>query len=554
MGEKSKMKKLGFVLLVFFFSLPSQAQYYFNALPFVTYPRSAFSFGLGEQGVALSGGLSGIQYNPACLYSLSDPTAESGKLDMFILPDSYPLSWYRGGMRVEGIGVFGLEFMYLELGNYSRSSIDPTVLQTFHGYEWALALSYATDLNRDLAVGATIRNAYSHLAPFGVEMGSNSGAANEFLFSAGLFYHMKDWNDRFTAGFSLTDFGAPVDYGDLSQSDPAPAFMRVGVSVAPIVTQYQKLTLAFEGSRQIADRYADYSAKSSFAALFSSLKFWPHDITGHAAAMYEFPGLSLDNGLAISEKMVVGVFDEYYSGAFNYLTSSFELGIEFYDFQLLFSVASVWDHIRPAGNPLLSWGKTIPEEALTLGLSYKPFGSGRLDRVEGEKMVVLCGVGLSDPIGRYGDQIAGNGSAFSVECAKYTSDETAIVLSLGYQANGVAGFLKKFDPDGSWRRWQASMVYRYEPTDLLPVPCYIQIGPTFSRISYSTKVDLSLRPSYSYNCGFVMGAGVPIDLGLLLVVPSVDFVSMLLAQSSGPAPRLGGYNQWIFGIKSGVKL
>ena len=149
------MKKLGFVLLVALFSLPSQAQYYFNALPFVTYPRGATSFGLGEQGVALSGGLSGIQYNPASLYSLSDPTVESGKLDMFILSESYPQSWYRAGMRVEDIGVFGLEFTYFELGSFAATLTDPTVVQTFHGYEWALALSYATDLNKDLAVGAT---------------------------------------------------------------------------------------------------------------------------------------------------------------------------------------------------------------------------------------------------------------------------------------------------------------------------------------------------------------------------------------------------------------
>ena len=547
------MKAFKVFSLFILWPLCAQAQMIGTALPFITYPRGATSFGLASQGVALSGGLSGMQYNPATLFSLQDPTAEYGKLDMFISPVLYPLSWYRAGMKMEHVGVFGLEFTYFDLGEYGRTDSDPTVIETFHGYEWALGLSYATDLNESFALGGTVRYALSRLAPFGAAEESGFGTAHALLLGAGVLYHKRDWDDRFSIGFSLTDFGAPVSYVDDQQGDPAPAIMRLGFSVAPIQTGMQKLTLSFEGSRPVVDQNEDFSAKSSFAALFSSFKRWPHDITGRAGALYEFPQLPLTRDVSLAGKIAVGVFDEPYGGGFNYLTSSFVLGVDFFGVDLSFAAASVWNHIRPNSPIMPWWGKTIPEEALTMTVAYRGMGSDRPDPGDDEETVVVGGVGLSSPVGRLRDQAFGSGPAFSVECAHFTSDQTAIVISLGYQTNDPTGIIGKYDPQGTWTTWRTSMAYRIAPK-ALAVPLYIQAGPVLSRIGYSGGGVVSTLPTYLYNVGIAAGAGITVEVGPIIVVPSVDFVSTLFGESSGPAPRLGGYNQWIFGIKSGMIL
>ncbi len=530
------MKTIAFILLAALWPHLSQAQYLSTALPFLTVSRGPESFGLGNQGVTLQGGLSGMQYNPATLFSLKNPIAEYGKLDQFITPLLYPLSWYRVGMKVENVGVFGLEFTYFDLGEFARTGIDPTVIETFHGYQWALALSYATDLGEDVAIGATVRNAYSRLAAFGTAQGSGSGTTNALLFGAGLLYHATEWGDRFTAGFSLTDFGAPVTYTDPQQADPAPAYMRLGISVVPIVTRGQRLTLAFEGTRQVVDVNNDYTARSSFAALFSSFKRWPHDIVGRGGALYEFPQIPLTRDVDLSGKIGVGAFDEPYDGGFNYLTSSFELGLRLFDFDLSFSVASVWNHIEP-NPPLLTWwgGKTIPEEALGVTVSYRPRNSEFLmDNARG-KTTIVVGAGISSPIGRFRDPGLGNGPAFSVECANFTTDETAVVLSLGYQSNDAAGFIGHFDPDGTWKTWRAALEYRFAP-NASPIPVYVQAGPVISRIGYAGRPEVTLQPSYLYNFGFTVGTGIPVGVGPVIIVPSVDFVSMLFGQFTGPPP------------------
>jgi hypothetical protein len=511
-----------------------------------TISRSALTFGAGEQGVALDGGLATMQYNPAAIASLSIFSFESGKRDAFIIDPAYALSWYRFGFHLNDIGTFALEYSQFDLGEVVFTTIadnpDGYISSTIHAIEHSYALSYAASITRSITLGGTIRYIHSKFYR----------TVDHIFFSGGVLYQPEILNKQLSIGFSLTDFGTPIHYSDADQGDPAPAYMRLGVAASPVSSDNQKLTFLFEGSRLIADIDDNHDGKSSFSALFSSFKYWPHDIKGHGGLIYSFTDIALTGSLHFHQQLAFGVSDQTMNSfRNNQMTASWAMGFTAGRFTLDFGAASVWQYISGNGRDSF-FQKTIPDEELELKISYSPAMVIPESR-EDNKTTLSAGIGALSPIGHLKEYYAGNGIAYSIELAHYTSPSTAIVSSLSFEDNKTGGLMNMFDADGKWRTFMVSMMYRHDFSAQW-FPIYFQAGPSLFRWSYIPSSSyLQVSPRYKYFGGITAGVGIPIVFNKIIIVPNLNFISMF-ADVSGSAPRLGGYNQWSFCIRLGTEL
>jgi hypothetical protein len=515
-----------------------------------TVSRSAITFGAGSQGVALDGGLDAMQYNPAAIASLSAISFESGKRDAFIIDPAYALSWYRLGFYLHGIGAFALEYNQIDFGDFvsTRMSRDNPLgyedSTTFRYIERSYALSYAAGITGSLSVGGTIRYIHTAAVP---EM-----TVNQFLFSGGILYNPAEFGNHLSVGFSLIDFGAPVRYKDQAQGDPAPAYMRLGVAVSPIFDDHQKLTFLFEGSRLVADVDDQDNARSSFAALFSSFKYWPHDIMGHGGLIYSFPNIAVTGTMSFHQQLAFGVYDQtIHSYGNNQMSASAVIGVSCGNYTIDVGVASVWRYISESVRE--GWfPKSIPDEELEMKLSYSPAETLH-EPGEKIKMTVTAGIGALSPLGRLKDEFTGSGMSYGIELAQYITPSAAIVSSFSFERNKIGGILNNYGADGTWYTYTISMMYRYDLSEQW-FPIYLQAGPTLFRLSYSSSSPyFGIFPRYKYAGGITAGAGITIEIDKFVIIPYIDVISML-SSITGSTPRLGGYNQWSYGIKLGAAL
>jgi hypothetical protein len=505
--------------------------------------RSALTFGLGDQGAALDGGVATMQYNPASIASLSGVSFETGKRDVFIVDPAYALSWLRVGVQLKGFGAFAIEYSPIDYGEVGYATVSPDAFSTTYFLEESYSLTYASCISESFSLGGAIRYIHSDLYP--------QTYAKHFFFSAGVLYEPVQLHRQISFGFSLMDFGTPVSYSGSSQNGAAPAYMRLGAAASPISDENQKLTFVLEGSRLVADVDNNYNAKSSFEALFTSFKYWPHDIDGHAGLIYSFPEIVLTNGLSIHQQLTFGLEDQSYPYRVNEINTSLTLGITAKRFTIDFGVASVWQYLTENVRETY-FPKTIPDEELELRFSYSPRPAVSQEK-ENVKTILSAGIGVLSTLDRLKDAGVGSGISYTVELASYTSPSTAIVSSLCFEDNNSGGQLGRYDPDGRWHTFAVSMMYRYQ-NDEAGVPLYAQAGPALFRWGYSTNNrGITMYPWYRYFGGIAAEIGASVHLNKIIIAPYVDFITML-GPSLGSAPRLSGLNQWSVGVKLGTSL
>src|SRR3972149_2219043 len=117
-------------------------------------------------------------------------------------------------------GTVSASITYLNLGEFNRTENDPTVIETFKGYEFAVTAGYATKLSAALGIGVNGRFIHSRLAPFGTAQEKGSGVSSGFSFDVGMLYKPRsleipftglDIGNRFSLGLNLTNI-VPVPH------------------------------------------------------------------------------------------------------------------------------------------------------------------------------------------------------------------------------------------------------------------------------------------------------------------------------------------------------
>ena len=218
-----------------------EAQVSTSAVPFLLIAPNSRAGGMGEAGAALADDATALYWNPAGLAFQEGSEisiSHANWLPAFNLSDLFiDYLVYRRQMP-ELDGTIAASITYLNLGTFNRTENDPTVLETFKAYEFAVTVGYSTKLSDVLGLGINGRFIHSRLSPFGTAEEKGTGVASDFAFDIGMLYKPKsleipftglDIGEHFSAGFNLSNLGPQLSYIDRAQADPLPTNLRLGL-------------------------------------------------------------------------------------------------------------------------------------------------------------------------------------------------------------------------------------------------------------------------------------------------------------------------------------
>ncbi|GAB4318724.1 MAG: hypothetical protein Kow0074_08090 [Candidatus Zixiibacteriota bacterium] len=135
-------------------------------------------------------------------------------------------AFFSGATHVEGWGTLGLAVTFFSYGEIIRTDEFGRLGNSFHSFDGAFSLSYATRLSPTLSGGLTGKVIYSRLADQGAGAEIGSGSATAFAIDAGLLYQTP-WRPL-TLGAAISNVGPDISYIDAQQSDPLPRNLAIG--------------------------------------------------------------------------------------------------------------------------------------------------------------------------------------------------------------------------------------------------------------------------------------------------------------------------------------
>ena len=258
------------------------AQVATSAVPFLLIAPNSRAGAMGEAGVALADDASALYWNPAGLAFQEGSEisiSHANWLPAFNLSDLFiDYVAYRRQMP-ELDGTIGASITYLNLGTFNRTANDPTVLETFKAYEFAVTAGYSTKLSDVLSLGINGRFIYSRLSPFGTAEEQGKGVASDFSFDVGMLYKPTaleipftglDIGAHFSAGFDLSNLGPQMSYIDRAQADPLPTNLRLGIGYKILMSDYNNLIAILDVNKLLVRNRGDGTSDPFYKAIFTS--------------------------------------------------------------------------------------------------------------------------------------------------------------------------------------------------------------------------------------------------------------------------------------------
>lgn len=350
-----------------------EAQVVTTAVPFLMITPNARAGGLGDAGVALGDDAWATYWNPAG-YAFQKGTDlainHANWLPAFNLGDV----WIAHAVYKQPVeqldGVMSLGVTYLNLGEFARTDIDPTVLETFKGYEVAFTAGYATKLSENVGIGLNVRLIHSALSPFGTAQEQGKGVATGFSFDIGMLYKPRavviplvdlDLGDKLSLGFNLSNIGPKITYIDKAQADPIPLNLRLGFGYKILESEFNNLTVLMDFNRLLVHT-TDKGTDEFYQAIFTT---WTgKNISEQLRQFVTNIGMEYWYGSPKLFALRVGYFyEDPQSGNRKYMTFGGGVRVDMYGFD--FSYISTFEEQHPLGETLrfslqISWGAIVP--------------------------------------------------------------------------------------------------------------------------------------------------------------------------------------------------
>lgn len=248
-----------------------------TAVPFLLISPDARASGRGETGTAIADDINAIYWNPGGLAFLDyfpvqnnydDPDmrdpyrqfalAYSPWLPQFNADLFYSYLTY--GQRLDDIdGTFAVNFIFMNLGEFTRTADDGTVLGKFISNEFALGISYGTIIAEDLGVGFQLKYIHSNLTPTSSYTSGDAGTGVSAAFDLGIMWKPQNLDlfglnigNAIALGLNLQNVGPKITY--IKESDPLPTTLRIGAAFNIYEDEFSKLTGAVDFSKLLVKR------------------------------------------------------------------------------------------------------------------------------------------------------------------------------------------------------------------------------------------------------------------------------------------------------------
>ncbi len=274
-----KVNKIIAVVLfsIIAFSVDAIAQGGGSTVPFLRISPDARSSGMGEVGTAIADDANAIYWNPGGLGFLDyfesksefdyeeeeavpyrqvalsySPWLPQFNADLFY-------SYATGVFHSDNIdGTFGVNFIFMNLGEFTKTAEGGQELGKFISNEFSLGFSYGTMIAKDLGVGAQLRYIQSNLTPTSAQQ-QDAGTGISASFDLGLLWKPTDLEflglnleDKLSLGFNLQNVGPKMTY--INESDPLPTTLRLGTAVNLFKDEFNDLKFAFDYAKLLVKR------------------------------------------------------------------------------------------------------------------------------------------------------------------------------------------------------------------------------------------------------------------------------------------------------------
>jgi len=252
------------------------------AVPFLLIAPGARQGGMGEAGVAYCNDATAVYWNPAGLaFQYQDPEKDSkGEVSLMHvkwLPqfnfDDLFYDFLAARYYVEDLGMFGASLTYLNLGTNQATDENGNSLGNFESFEYAITASYATKLKDNLSLGFNLKFIQSNLTTDIIQVGSENrdGRASAFAVDVGVLWRpaWEIFDNRFSVGANLSNFGPKMTYVDEAQADPLPTNLRLGLAYKVLDDEFNKITLVYDTNRLLVAR-DEQGSDNVFEAVFYS--------------------------------------------------------------------------------------------------------------------------------------------------------------------------------------------------------------------------------------------------------------------------------------------
>jgi len=294
---------VGTLLLVAGMAETAQAQVGQASALFLRVAPDSRAAGMGNTGVAVADNANAMYWNPAGL-GFQENT-QVGITHSNWLPEFNAGLFYEylvGVHHVEGIGTFGANVRFLDLGTTERTDADGNTLGESNPFELAIGTSYARQIG-NFSVGTSVRFIRSKLTDPSQELGISDGSASTVAFDiAGMYrsspFKLGGTDATFSMGLNISNLGPPLDFEDrkvalgreepdgsvvatgdsLNPEDPIPSTFRVGPALTLDFDEFNSLTIATDLTKSLvsSDQFIDdegnviSDGNSGFSALVNS--------------------------------------------------------------------------------------------------------------------------------------------------------------------------------------------------------------------------------------------------------------------------------------------
>lgn len=349
--------KLIFNVIFFVIFLLSQKSYSLSylALNYLMISPGATSNGVAGAFTAIANDASGLHFNPAGLSRLKWLAAE---YNHGIPEFSDYGSFHFGGvaMAMPEIGVFGIGFKYISLGEQKRTDAQGNLIKIYKSFYWNLSVSYGTTVTTNLSLGLSLNYIYSHLSPLGTGVEVGAGEASVFSFNIGLIYDgvlsqlcfaesqrlNRTGSSPFNTprskilpgisfGLAILNMGDKIIYGDVKQGEPFPQNLKLGLAWNFFDSKGFNGIVAFDAEKLLITPHSRKPADPFYQAIFTS---WADQ-----SFQDELNEMTLRLGIEISYQNLISLRLGryiYQEGNPRYWSDGFSVGYK--NFQLSYSV------------------------------------------------------------------------------------------------------------------------------------------------------------------------------------------------------------------------
>ncbi len=247
----------GSFLLAIALAVPAQAQVAQSSALFLRIEPDSRSAGMGNAGVALADNANAMFWNPSGLAFQED--TQVGLTHANWLPEFDANLFYEylvGTYRVDGIGTFGGNVRYLNLGETEIRDAEGNVLGVSNSFQLAVGTSYGRKISERFGVGTSVRFIYSKLTS-GERQETGEGNASTFATDLSALYRSAPFSVggtdvTFSTGLNISNLGGTLDFNQQRPGkDPIPASFRIGPAVTIDFDEFNSLTVATDFNKSL---------------------------------------------------------------------------------------------------------------------------------------------------------------------------------------------------------------------------------------------------------------------------------------------------------------